>query len=150
MKDRENLDTKYLSTPFDRQVRIELWDQNVIAGQTALILGVGGLGSVVLINLLRLGVKKIILVDYDVVDVHNLNRQLIYSAKDTGRRKVGTAIENSKFHNVNNTEVIGFDGDALKNWQTIVGFAKESNVVFNCIDYGDKFDAAVSSLCLKL
>ena len=34
----------------------------------------GGLGSVVLIDLLRLGVKKIIIVDKDVVEEHNLNR----------------------------------------------------------------------------
>lgn len=35
--------------------------------QTVIIMGVGGLGSVVLINLLRLGIKKIFLIDYDVV-----------------------------------------------------------------------------------
>lgn len=28
--------------------------------------------------------------------------------------------------------------------------AKESHVVFNCIDYGDRFDLAVSSLCMAL
>lgn len=42
--------------------------------KVALILGVGGLGSIILINLLRLGVKKIFLVDFDHVETHNLNR----------------------------------------------------------------------------
>lgn len=39
---------------------------------------------------------------------------------------------------------------ALKNWSKVVTLAKESTVVFNMIDYGDHFDAAVQSLCLKL
>lgn len=39
-----------------------------------MILGVGGIGSVTTTNLLRLGVKKLILIDYDAVDIHNLNR----------------------------------------------------------------------------
>ena len=32
---------------------------------------------------------------------------------------------------------------ALKNWSKIVELAKESTVVFNCIDIGEQFDAAV-------
>ncbi len=58
-------------------------------------MGVGGLGSVVMIALLRLGVKKIIIVDYDVVDNHNMNRQLMYSVKDIGLKKVDCAIKNA-------------------------------------------------------
>jgi molybdopterin/thiamine biosynthesis adenylyltransferase len=43
------------------------------------MLGVGGLGSVITIHLLRMGIGRIILVDYDTVDITNLNRQIIYS-----------------------------------------------------------------------
>ena len=42
-------------------------------------MGIGGLGSVVMMALLRLGVKKILIVDYDVVDNHNMNRELLFS-----------------------------------------------------------------------
>jgi len=66
-------------------------------------MGVGGLGSIVMIALLRMGVKKIIIVDYDVVDNHNMNRQLMYSVKDIGNKKIDSAIKNSDFHNVGNT-----------------------------------------------
>jgi len=58
-------------------------------------MGVGGLGSVVMIALLRMGLKKIIIVDYDVVDNHNMNRQLMYSVKDIGKNKVDCAIRNA-------------------------------------------------------
>ena len=52
------------------------------------MLGIGGLGSVVVVNLLRLGVGKIFMVDYDVVDAHNMNRQIIFSPADIGKPKV--------------------------------------------------------------
>lgn len=150
MKDRENLDQSYLGTCFDRQVRIEDWNQNILSQQTVLILGVGGLGSIVMINMLRLGVKKLIIFDYDVVDTHNMNRQLMFGLEDIGKPKVESAIKNAHFHNISKTEIEGNHFDALKNWQKIIKFAEESQVVYNCIDYGDKFDAAVSSLCVKL
>lgn len=69
------------------------------------MLGVGGLGSVVLMNVLRLGVKKVIIVDYDVVDVHNLNRQIIFGPEDVGKGKVESAVKNSKHHNIAQTEI---------------------------------------------
>lgn len=79
MIQRADLDKKYIGTVFDRQVRIDLWNQDKLREQTVLILGIGGLGSVILMNILRLGVKKVIIIDYDIVDIHNLNRQIIYS-----------------------------------------------------------------------
>lgn len=88
MIQRSDLDKKYLGTVFDRQVRIDLWDQDKLREQTVLVLGVGGLGSVVLMNVLRLGVKKTIIVDYDAVDLHNLNRQIMYGLEDVGKPKI--------------------------------------------------------------
>lgn len=52
---------------------------NIRINKIVLILGVGGIGSIVLIDLLRVGVKKAIIVDYDKVEIHNVNRQLAYS-----------------------------------------------------------------------
>ena len=44
------------SDPFDRQKGISKWDQKVLEQQTALVLGVGGLGCTVAFALARLGV----------------------------------------------------------------------------------------------
>lgn len=101
-------------------------------------------------NVLRLGVKKVIIIDYDVVDIHNLNRQIMFGVDDVGKGKVESALKNCKHHNIANTQVVGHHVDAVKCWSKIVEFAKESNVVFNCIDYGDKYDIAVASLCMAL
>ncbi|XAM36604.1 hypothetical protein TPHSE_08800 [Terrisporobacter petrolearius] len=55
------------------------------AGRVA-ILGLGGLGSNIAISLARIGVGKLILVDYDVVEPSNLNRQQ-YFIDDIGKYK---------------------------------------------------------------
>jgi hypothetical protein len=73
---------------FDRQTRIPDWDQSVIQSQVALVLGCGGLGCSVALSCCRLGFKKIILVDYDTVAIHNLNRQILFSVGDVGKPKV--------------------------------------------------------------
>jgi adenylyltransferase/sulfurtransferase len=52
-----------------------------------LVLGVGGLGCGVSMGLARLGVKKIIMLDKDVVDASNLNRQILFRPEDVGLPK---------------------------------------------------------------
>lgn len=59
---------------FDRQIRIQNWNQSKVEEQVCLLLGVGGLGSGVAMGLARLGVKKMILLDKDTVDISNMNR----------------------------------------------------------------------------
>lgn len=55
--------------------------------QNVLLLGLGGVGSVILYNLAALGVKKITGLDFDTVDRTNLNRQILYGEKDIGIKK---------------------------------------------------------------
>ena len=74
----------------------------------------------------------------------------MYTLEDVGHSKVESCKKNAKFHNVGNTQIVGFDGCAVKNWKTIIEFARQSNIIFNMIDYGDWFDAAIQSLCFAL
>jgi len=46
----------------------------------------------------RLGIRKLILMDNDVVDITNLNRQVLYNKNDVGRRKVDAASDGLKHH----------------------------------------------------
>jgi sulfur carrier protein ThiS adenylyltransferase len=62
---------------------------------TVAICGLGGLGSNVAINLARSGIKKLILVDFDCVDVTNLQRQQ-YKASQVGTPKAVALVENLK------------------------------------------------------
>ena len=65
-----------------------LIQQKVIA-----IFGLGGVGGTALEALVRTGFKHFVLVDMDKVDASNLNRQILYTAKDIGRNKVDAAKE---------------------------------------------------------
>ena len=52
------------------------------------IAGIGGVGSIIPLILARTGVKKFVLVDKDVVDSSNLNRQIAYDFQDINTRKI--------------------------------------------------------------
>ena len=56
--------------------------------KTVLILGVGGVGGYVVEALARCGISTLILVDYDIVDITNINRQLVALDSTIGKKKV--------------------------------------------------------------
>lgn len=58
-----------------------------------LLVGTGGLGSPLALYLAAAGVGTLGLVDFDVVDDSNLQRQVIHGTKDLGRRKLDSAID---------------------------------------------------------
>jgi molybdopterin/thiamine biosynthesis adenylyltransferase len=67
------------STPYDFQLRLRQ--------AKVTVLGLGGLGSFVALALVALGVGNVHLVDYDHVELMNLNRQILYHDSDIGRLK---------------------------------------------------------------
>ena len=58
---------------------------------SVLCIGVGGLGSPVALYLAAAGVGRIGIVDFDVVDYSNLQRQIIHGTPDVGRKKIDSA-----------------------------------------------------------
>ena len=64
-----------------------------------LVIGAGGLGSPIALYLALAGVGTIGIVDFDVVDVSNLQRQILHTDADVGRRKVESARETLLAHN---------------------------------------------------
>ncbi len=56
-----------------------------------LVIGVGGLGSPVAIYLAAAGVGELVLVDYDKVDLSNLQRQIVHTTSSIGQLKVDSA-----------------------------------------------------------
>ena len=58
-----------------------------------LCVGTGGLGSPVLLYLAAAGVGALGIVDFDIVDVTNLQRQVIHGTRDVGRSKLDSAAE---------------------------------------------------------
>ncbi|HXF84627.1 MAG TPA: molybdopterin-synthase adenylyltransferase MoeB [Anaerolineales bacterium] len=70
---------------------VGLEGQRKLKGSSALVIGTGGLGSPVALYLAAAGVGRIGLVDYDVVDASNLQRQIIHGTSTVGRLKVESA-----------------------------------------------------------
>lgn len=67
--------------------------QEKLKSARALILGAGGLGSPVALYLAAAGVGTIGIVDFDVVDVTNLQRQVLHSTENIGKSKLESARE---------------------------------------------------------
>src|SRR5512137_544693 len=70
---------------------VGLEGQRKLKGSSALVIGTGGLGSPVSLYLAAAGVGRIGLVDYDVVDSSNLQRQVIHGSSSVGKLKVESA-----------------------------------------------------------
>src|SRR5438874_2805806 len=67
--------------------------QQKLKAARVLCIGAGGLGSPLLMYLAAAGVGTLGVVDFDVVDFTNLQRQIIHSTADVGRRKLESAEE---------------------------------------------------------
>jgi sulfur-carrier protein adenylyltransferase/sulfurtransferase len=70
--------------------------QRKLKAARVLCVGTGGLGSPLAFYLAAAGIGTLGLVDFDVVDASNLQRQIIHSTKDIGRKKLDSAEEKLK------------------------------------------------------
>lgn len=61
---------------------------NLLSSKCVLVLGVGGVGGYVVESLARSGIGKLIIVDFDVIDESNINRQIIALGSTIGEKKV--------------------------------------------------------------
>src|SRR5580658_7689153 len=75
--------------------------QHKLKAARVLCVGTGGLGSPLALYLAAAGVGTLGLVDFDVVDASNLQRQIIHSTADIGRKKLDSAAEKLKALNPN-------------------------------------------------
>jgi Dinucleotide-utilizing enzymes involved in molybdopterin and thiamine biosynthesis family 2 len=76
---------------FEKQIilkKIGLAGQKRIFSANVLIVGLGGLGCPLLTYLTSSGVGRIGIIDYDKVEISNLNRQTLFYPKDVGKFKV--------------------------------------------------------------
>ena len=82
---------------FDRLIRL-IGEDNLkrIQSKKILLIGVGGVGSAALEALVRNGFTNIDVIDFDTVDITNLNRQLITNQNNIGSPKVKEAVLRAK------------------------------------------------------
>lgn len=74
---------------FDRTIALIGKDNlDKIKNSSILIIGVGGVGGYAIEALIRSGIENITLVDYDKIDISNINRQIIAKESNIGKSKV--------------------------------------------------------------
>jgi ubiquitin-activating enzyme E1 C len=130
---------------YARQLIAESWRQEKLKAARVLVVGIGALGSVVSTNLVSLGIGEAILVDFDTVELSNLNRQLVFREKDIGRPKVVAASE--YLENLNpDVKIRTFNADVHTIPKDIFGAC---SVIVDCLD---TFEVRrwVNSVCVSL
>ncbi len=86
-----------MKTIFERtQMLLGASTMNLLKKKKVIIFGVGGVGGYVVEALVRAGIHTIAIVDYDIVDVTNINRQIIALHSTIGRKKVEVMEERIK------------------------------------------------------
>jgi MoaD family protein len=105
--------------------------QRKIMEAKVLILGAGGLGSPAALYLALAGVGTIGIVDYDVVDLSNLQRQLLHQNDDVGRPKVISARETIARYNPDVNVVVHQEPLTSDNALEIIS---QYDIVVNAVD----------------
>ena len=72
---------------------IALAGQRRLKSSSVLVIGAGGLGSPILNYLVAAGVGRVGICEFDTLELHNLQRQTLYSSDQVGRPKLETALE---------------------------------------------------------
>jgi len=80
---------------------VTLDGQKRIKAASVLCIGTGGLGSPIALYLAAAGIGRLGLVDYDIVDFSNLQRQILHGTEDVGRKKLNSAKDRIKAINPN-------------------------------------------------
>jgi adenylyltransferase/sulfurtransferase len=80
---------------------VTLEGQKRLKAASILCIGTGGLGSPIALYLAAAGIGRLGLVDYDVVDFSNLQRQILHGTDDVGRKKLNSAKDRIKAVNPN-------------------------------------------------
>ncbi len=121
-------------------------EQKKLSDAKVLIVGVGGLGSPVAMYLASAGIGTLGLIDADVVDVTNLQRQIIHTETSVGVDKVISA--KKKIAELNSaTEVVTYN--FFFDSQNAGSIAKEYDFIVDCADNNPtKF--LINDVCVKL
>ncbi len=118
-------------------------NQELLSKKSVLIVGCGGLGNIIATTISCIGLKKIYLIDFDIIERHNIHRQFQFCEQDIGKSK--SIMLSEKIKRCNDTEIIALSSkfdeeidikvdlvfDATDNFETrikIDKFAKKNNI----------------------
>ncbi|RBQ28694.1 molybdopterin-synthase adenylyltransferase MoeB [Aliarcobacter vitoriensis] len=110
---------------------VGLEGQLKLKNSKVLVVGTGGLGAPVILYLAAAGVGTIGVIDFDIVDESNLQRQIIHTTKDIGRPKISSA--NDRIKGINpNVKVVSYNAKLTS--QNSLAIIKDFDVVVDGTD----------------
>ena len=113
---------------------------------TVAIAGLGGLGSTIAVALARTGVGRLVIADFDKVEISNLNRQH-YSLDQVGREKVTALTENLLRINPD-LKITGFQQKLTE--ENIPQIFIDADVIAECFDKADQKQMIVQTVLTKM
>lgn len=103
-----------------------------LSSKTILVLGVGGVGGYVVESLVRSGIGHLILVDFDTIDITNLNRQIIALHSNIGKKKVDCFKE--RINDINPNCVVDTYDLFYDSSNRDIFFDKDIDYIVDCCD----------------
>lgn len=86
----------FRNSRYNRQEQMPEWGinrQKMLQKATVVVIGAGGVKSTLLMSLATAGIGHLRIVEFDKVELSNLNRQLLYKTCDIGRPKINACVD---------------------------------------------------------
>lgn len=110
---------------------VDLLGQRRLINAKVLCIGAGGLGSPTILYLAAAGIGTIGILDFDVVELSNLQRQIIHTQSDVGKSKVESAAEKAK--SLNSSVTINLHKTMIDE-SNAIQIISEYDLVIDCTD----------------
>lgn len=131
------IDTSPRTNPYEMLSRLR--------SARVVILGAGGVGSAVAASLVASGIRQLYCVDYDCVELSNLNRQLLFDEDDVGKVKVEVLAE--RLRALDSSAAVTTADMKLGSVTDVATAIDGADVVFCCADSPAEFDTWVNQAC---
>ncbi|WP_205245331.1 HesA/MoeB/ThiF family protein, partial [Comamonas kerstersii] len=154
----KHFENSYKDNKYSRQIEFfnNYYDDNGIEIQKKLenkkvaILGLGGIGSWIITNIIMSGIKNIVLVDPDLIEESNLTRQNLYTLEDLGQYKVD--VMERKIRAISSDLNIQKSKNFIENKKALKKIIYDSDFVISCIDKPSILESGtlVSDVCFEM
>ena len=110
-------------------------NQQILKDKKILLIGAGGIGCELLKSLVMIGIKKITIIDLDIVEKSNLNRQFLFDINSVGKYKSITAKDSIiKLTGIQDLEINSFIGNIKDLQKFNFNFFKSFDLILNALD----------------
>jgi len=104
----------------------------LLANKKIFVVGAGGLGNPLVLYLSRFGLKQITIVDFDVVEDSNLERQILFDKNDKNKAKA--IVSYNKTKQFTKTRAIVDCIESIDNNKVMLSDFKASDIIIDCTD----------------